>query len=313
MRTDPGAEKTSYRMLGGALIALAGAALWGLNAVVSKYLMARGLDTMWMVNFRMITSGLVLLFFGAVKDLRGLFEIWKDRKSVARLLAISVLAFGVCQLTYYLSIDYSNAGIAAALQQTAPAFVLIYVVIHERRRPYPAESVTLPLVIAGSFLIATHGDIHALAIHPAALAAGLISALCSALYITLPSPLIRRYGTLPTVGWGLFIGGLFLAPFCRLWAFPHNLEATDMLGLAFIIIPGAALAFAFFLYGTSIVGPVRGGVYNLFEPVVACAASAVFLGQNFHISEVIGIIAILAGIAILTISKGTDNKNHKGD
>ena len=297
-------------MLAGAVIALGGAALWGLNAVVSKYLMALGIDTMWMVNFRMITSGLVLLLFGAVRNPSGLSEIWKDGKSVVRLLAISVLAFGVCQLTYYLSIDYSNAGIAAALQQTAPAFVLIYVVIHERRKPYPAEAVTLPLVIAGSFLIATHGDPHALAIHPIALASGLISAVCSALYITLPSPLIRRYGTLPTVGWGLFAGGCFLAPFCRLWAFPQTFDANVILGLAFIIVPGAALAFAFFLYGTSIVGPVRGGVYNLFEPVVACTASAYFLNQSFHISEVAGIIAILAGIAILTVSKGTDNTSE---
>jgi drug/metabolite transporter (DMT)-like permease len=290
-------------MLAGALIALAGAALWGLNAVVSKYLMARGLDTMWMVNFRMITSGLVLLAAGAVSDPEGILDIWKDKDSVLRLLAISALAFGVCQLTYYLSIDYSNAGIAAALQQTAPAFVLIYVVIRERRRPYPAESVTLPLVIIGSFLIATHGDIHALAIHPIALISGLVSALCSALYITLPSPLIRRYGTLPTVGWGLTLGGVFLAPFCRLWDFPEVWDTGIVLGLAFIIIPGAAMAFAFFLYGTSIVGPVRGGVYNLFEPVVACAASAVFLGQSFHAAEIIGIAAILAGIAILTVSR----------
>ncbi|MBR7088535.1 MAG: EamA family transporter [Mogibacterium sp.] len=308
------AGKSSYIMIGGAVITLAGAALWGLNAVVSKFLMARGIDTMWMVNFRMISSGFVLLLFGAFKDPMGMLEIWKDRRSVIRLLTIALLAFGVCQLTYYLSIDYSNAGIAAALQQTAPAFVLVYVVIRERRKPYPAEAVTLPLVIAGSFLIATHGDPHALAIHPLALTAGLISALCSALYITLPSPLIRRYGTLPTVGWGLFIGGIFLAPFCRLWAFPETWDMITVAGLAFIIIPGAALAFAFFLYGTSIVGPVRGGVYNLFEPVVACIASAVFLSQSFHISEVIGIISILTGIAILTVSKGTDNnKTEKGD
>ena len=40
-------------MLSGTLITLLGAGLWGLNAVVSKYLMARGIDTMWMVNFRM--------------------------------------------------------------------------------------------------------------------------------------------------------------------------------------------------------------------------------------------------------------------
>lgn len=291
------------RSLTGAAITLCGAGLWGCNAVVSKFLMAQGIDTMWMANFRMITSGLVLLLFAAIRNPQGLFDIWKDRKSVQRLLVIAALAFGVCQLTYYLAIRYSNAGIAAALQQTAPVFVLVYVILKEKRMPSAAEWITFPLVLAGSWLIATHGDLSSLAIHPLALVFGLVSAATCALYITLPSPLIRRYGTFETVGWGLFLGGCFLAPFCRLWEFPQKWDSQMIAGMAFIIIPGAAMAFALYLYGTSIVGPVRGGVYNLFEPVVAAVASAVFLSQRFHIAETAGIIMILTGIAILTLAK----------
>ena len=122
-----------------------------------------------------------------------------------------------------------------------------------------------------------------------------------ALYITLPSDLIRRYGTFETVGWGLFLGGIFIAPMCRLWNFPAQWDATLISGMIFIILPGAAFAFALFLYGTSIVGPVRGGVYNLFEPVTALAASVLWLNQSFHPAEIGGASAILAGIAILTI------------
>ena len=294
-------------MLSGTLITLLGAGLWGLNAVVSKYLMARGIDTMWMVNFRMITSGFALLIFAFIKNRRGLFDIWKDRASVIRLLIIALFAFGLCQPTYYLSIDYSNAGIASVIQQTAPVFVLIYVIIKERRKPTVAELSALALVIAGSFLISTHGDISALAVHPVALISGLVSALCCALYITLPSDLIERYGTLETVGWGLFVGGIFTAPFCKLWNFPAQWDATLIAGMIFIILPGAACAFALFLYGTSIVGPVRGGVYNLFEPVTALVASVLLLSQSFHPTEIGGIIAILAGIAILTVAKEKTN------
>jgi drug/metabolite transporter (DMT)-like permease len=290
-------------MFRGALITLLGAGLWGLNAVVSKYLMARGIDTMWMVNFRMITSGFALLIFAFIKNRRGLFDIWKDRASVIRLLIIALFAFGLCQPTYYLSIDYSNAGIASAIQQTAPVFVLIYVIAKERRRPTPAELSALILVMAGSFLISTHGDTGALAIHPIALISGLVSALCCALYITLPSDLIKRYGTFETVGWGLFLGGIFIAPVCKLWNFPTQWDASLVAGMIFIILPGAAFAFALFLYGTSIVGPVRGGVYNLFEPVVALVASVILLSQSFHPTEIGGTAAILAGIAILTVAK----------
>ena len=290
-------------MLSGTLITLLGAGLWGLNAVVSKYLMGRGIDTMWMVNFRMITSGFVLLIFALARNPHGIFDIWKDRKSVIRLLIIAIFAFGLCQPTYYISIDYSNAGIASAIQQTAPVFVLIYVIIKERRRPDASELGALALVIAGSFLISTHGDISALAVHPLALISGLISALCCALYITLPSDLIKRYGTFETVGWGLFIGGIVIAPFCRLWNFPAQWDGSLIAGMIFIILPGAAFAFALFLYGTSIVGPVRGGVYNLFEPVTALVASVILLNQSFHSTEICGTAAILAGIAILTITK----------
>ena len=296
-------KSNSGNIAAGTVITLTGAGLWGLNAVVSKYLMARGLDTMWVVNFRMIMSGIVLLIAAAFRNPGGFFDIWKDRRSVIRLLIIAAFAFGVCQTTYYLSIDYSNAGIASAIQQTAPVFVLIAVIIREHRLPRRAELLTLPLVIFGSFLIATHGDIHALAVDPLALLFGLISALTCALYMVLPSELIRRYGTFETVGWGLFLGGCMIAPFCRLWEFPAAWDGAMIAGMIFIILPGAAIAFAMFLYGTSIVGPVKGGVYNLFEPVVAVTASAALLGQSFHIAELLGIAAILLGIAILTVSK----------
>ena len=182
-------------------------------------------------------------------------------------------------------------------------FVLIYVMIREQRKPFPAELAALVLVTAGSFLISTHGDTGSLAIHPLALVSGLVSALCSAMYITLPADLIKRYGTFETVGWGLFLGGIFIAPFCRLWNFPAQWDVSLIAGMIFIILPGAAFAFALFLYGTSIVGPVRGGVYNLFEPVTALAASVIWLGQSFHPAEIGGTAAILAGIAILTAAK----------
>ena len=295
-------------MFRGTIITLLGAGLWGLNAVVSKYLMARGIDTMWMVNFRMITSGLVLLIFALIKNPHGIFDIWKDKKSVGRLMIIAIFAFGLCQPTYYISIDHSNAGIASAIQQTAPIFVLIYVIAKERRKPTSPELGALILVIAGSFLISTHGDISTLAISPIALVSGLISALCCALYVTLPSELIKRYGTFETVGWGLFVGGIVIAPFCKLWNFPVQWDASLIAGMVFIILPGAAFAFAAFLYGTSIVGPVRGGVYNLFEPVTALVASSLWLGQSFHPTEIGGTAAIIAGIAVLTVAKDNTTK-----
>ena len=78
-----------------------------------------------------------------------------------------------------------------------------------------------------------------------------------------------------------------------------------------IIHPLLAFAFALFLYGTSMVGPVRGGIYNLFEPVVALAASAIWLGQEYHAAELFGTAAILAGLAIMTAGKENETDGSK--
>ena len=299
--------------IAGTIMTLLGAGFWGLCAVVSKYLMVdKGLDSMWLVDFRMFSAGVITLCLAKITNARskdsegsssGIFEIWKDRKSVVRLLVIAFLAFGACQLTYFLAIEYCDAAIATALQQTAPVFVLAFAVIKEHRMPRPAEIIVLAMVIFGSFMLATGGNIHKLAIPVMAIVCGLCSALTCALYITLPAPLINRYGTFETVGWGLTIGGIALSPICRLWNVPSSFDIGIILGLFFIVVFGAVMAFALYLYGTTIIGPVKAGIYGLFEPVIATLASVLWLKETFTGTDYIGIIAILAGIVILTLSK----------
>lgn len=288
----------------GTVLTLLGAALWGSCAVFSKHLMDTGeLDTMWMTNFRMLMSGIILVSFSAIRRPRSFCDIWKDKKSLPRLFAIGALAFGVCQVSYFLSINYCNAGLASAIQQTAPVFVLIFVLFKENRLPRLSEVLVLLLVLFGSFMIATNGKLDSLSVAPAALIWGLISALTAALYIVLPGKLVNRYGTCETTGWGMIIGGLLVAPVCKLWMFPATISAATALGLFYIIVPGSVVAFAVFLYGATFIDPVKAGVYNLFEPVVATFASLIFLNQAFTTGDYIGIASILIGIAFLTVSK----------
>ena len=288
----------------GTFLTLLGAALWGSCATVSKHLMDIGeLDTMWMTNFRMLLSGIILVSFAAIRRPKTVCDIWKDKKSLPRLFAIGAFAFGVCQVGYFLSINYCNAGLASAIQQTAPVFVLIFVLISEHRLPRLSEVLVLALVIFGSFMIATNGDFTSLSVVPLALVWGLISAITAALYIMLPGKLINKYGTCETTGWGMIIGGILIAPICKLWMFPASISPETALGLFYIIVPGSVVAFAVFLYGTTLIDPVKAGIYNLFEPVVATFASLIFLHQAFSVGDYVGIAAILAGITFLTISK----------
>ena len=122
--------------------------MWGLCAVAGKYVMGtQGVDPIWMVTLRLITAGLILLGIAYAKSKgKGLFEIWKDKKSVGRLLIVAVFAFAICQTSYFAAIDLSNAGITTAIQQTAPVFVLLWVLFSEKRKPKLVESVVVVVV-----------------------------------------------------------------------------------------------------------------------------------------------------------------------
>lgn len=297
-------KANSQNVIKGTVLTLLGAALWGSCATVSKYLIGTiGLDTLWMTNFRMLSTGIILIICAAIKNPTGLFDVWKDKASIPRLLAIGAFGFGICQVGYFLAIRYCNAGLASAIQQTAPVFVLIYVLLKERRMPRLSEVLVLLLVIYGSFMIATGGDWGSLSISAKALIWGLISAVTAAMYILLPSKLINKYGTYAVVGWGMIIGALLISPFCKFWAIPAGLTIKAILGLTYIIIPGSVIAFATFLYGTTMISPVKAGIYNLLEPVVATLASLIFLHQSFSTGDYIGIAAILIGIAFNAVQK----------
>lgn len=290
----------------GILITCTGAAMWGLNAVAGKYVMGtKGVDPVWMVTLRLILAGLILLGVAVVKSKgEGAFEIWKDKKSVIRLLVVAIFAFAICQTSYFAAIDLSNAGISTAIQQTSPVFVLLWVMLLERRAPKKVEVLVLALVIFGAFTLATGGSIHSLVMPLEALVLALISAVTCAMYTVLPAKLIEKYGTFYAVGWGMFLAGICLIPVAKLWVVSGTWDFQTVLAFSFVVICGTVIAFGAFLYGVTLVGPLLGSVLGLIEPVVAAFASVLLLGQVFTLADIIGIVAILAGVTILSLYKG---------
>jgi len=293
------------RQLRGMLITALGASMWGLSAVAGKYVMGtKGVDPVWMVTLRLLSAGLLLLTIAFIKSKgQGLFDIWKDKKSVQRLLVVAVFAFAICQTSYFAAIHLANAGIITAIQQTAPVFVLIWVLFLEKRMPKAKEILVLCIVIFGAFMLATGGDMGALVISMGALVLALISAVTCAMYTVLPVKLIEKYGTFYAIGWGMFVAGTILIPISKLWVVSGTWDFGTVLGFGFVVVFGTVTAFASFLYGITIIGPLKGSILGLIEPVVAALASVLLLKQVFTLSDIVGIVAILGGVAILSVYK----------
>lgn len=287
----------------GIFITVIGASMWGFCAVAEKYVMGtKSVDPIWMVTLRLILAGLIFLSIGCIKNRgEGLFNIWKDKKSLPRLFVVAIFAFAVCQTTYFAAVNLSNAGIASAIQQTAPVFVLLWVLLWEKRKPKSMELVVLGIVIVGAFILATGGNPGALLIPASALILSLVSAVTCAMYTILPGKLIQKFGTFYATGWGMLLAGIILIPVAKLWIVSGTWDMGTILAFSFVVILGTVTAFGMFLYGVTLVGPLRGSILALVEPVIAAVSSILFLKQSFRTSDLIGIIMILFGVMVLSV------------
>jgi len=71
---------------------------------------------------------------------------------------------------------------------------------------------------------------------------------------------------------------------------------SDWLVIGYLIVFATALGQQAWLYGVQGIGPSRAGVFVNLVPVSALVLSALLLGEQIGLTEVAGIVLVLAGV-----------------
>lgn len=120
----------------GTALTILGGVFWGLAGVFGKYSFEhRGMTPQWLVNVRLIIAGLILLSTVVAKQKKDTFRIWKNPRHVIRMMLYGMIGIAACQMTYYMAVDDSNAGIATVLQYVAPVIIMLYTSLVNRKLP----------------------------------------------------------------------------------------------------------------------------------------------------------------------------------
>ena len=196
----------------GVLITILGGALWGLSGACGQYLFEyKGVTSGWLVPIRLTMAGLTMLLYYIFKERGAAFRIWKKGRDAAEVMIYGIAGLMLCQYTYFVTIELSNAGTATVIQYLSPVLIMVLVCFMEKRLPRAVEVLSLILAISGIFLIATHGNVHQMVISREALVMGLLSAATVVLYNMQPRWLMAYYPTAYLLAWGMTIGGIVLA------------------------------------------------------------------------------------------------------
>lgn len=292
-------------ILRGSILTLIGGVFWGLSGVFGKYLFEyKGMTASWLVTVRLLISGAVLLTYVFQKQGKEIFEVWKKKEEVQRLLFYGLTGMALVQLSYYRTVELSNAGTATVLQYTAPVMIMVVLAIGNRKIPEKIEIMALIMALLGTFLLATRGHLSSLAISKETLVLGLLSAAAMVLYNLLPIQLIHKYNTFLIVGWGMLIGGVFLSVFVRPWEKNKIIwDGMTITGLFVIIMFGTILAFVAYMEGVRLIGASKASLYAAVEPLTATVASVIFFHVTFLPIDFTGFLCIIAAVAMLSIPK----------
>ena len=284
----------------GMLSSFVGGTLWGVNGVMGNYLfLNKNVTTPWLIPYRLILAGFLLLGYLYYKKGSKIFDILKNPKDLAQILLFGLIGMLGTQYTYFSAIQFSNAAIATVLTYFGPTLVLIYMCLREKRKPLKYEIVSICLSSFGVFLLATHGDITSLQISFKALIWGILSALSVVFYTVQPESLLKKYGASIVVAWGMMIGGIFIAFVTKPWNISVTFDFVTFLVLMLIIVFGTIIAFILYLTGVNIIGPTKASIIACIEPVAATICAILFLGVSFGFLDLIGFICIISTIFIV--------------
>lgn len=283
----------------GILFGLASGIFWGLSGVSGEYLFKiKHFDPVFLTSFRLFISGLIMFVFMNRKS--RIFNILKDKKSIYEFLFFAAFGLGLCQLTYYLTIHYSNAAVATTLQYTAPAMIMLWVCLREKIWPSVREFAALICAILGVFLFSTHANLSFFIISKEALFIGLVSAVCVAIYSIAPIRINKIYGINSILSLGLIISGVAFFAVFRNFNFP-TIDIGVFWALIGVILIGTICGFSFYFISVSLIGPKKASLIASIEPAAAALFGYALLGTKFVFYDILGFFLII--LCTILISK----------
>ncbi len=268
--------KQEVNNLSAFLISLSGAAFWGLSGTMADVLFTDfSMNPLSVLALRMLISGIVMLIIFRPKFPKENFK----------LIVLYAILSVVLQLSYLETINLSNAATATFLQFLYFPIVVIYEIF--RKKLILGKRIVTGMLCALSGIVLLTLDVNGsgLSVSPLAILIGMICATSAAVYTIISAPLVQRYGSIPLVSWGFFLGSLISFPIGlpSIMDFFGHLQTSSLPEVSFLImfvaIFGTIIAFSLYSFGLNKISASSAAVAGTMEPISASLSSSIILGQ----------------------------------
>lgn len=290
----------TQKKLRGMLLASLASSLWAISGISGEILFKKfNFSSDWLVSTRTLISGILLFLIVIFIEKKSVLKPLKNKRDCAGIILFGTAGMYLVQYTYFKTIELSNVSFATILQFTAPFFIFIYESIKNKKIPAVSTIILLFMTILGVVFIATKGNFSNLSISLEALLLGVISAIMIAFYSTYPKKLLKKYGSITVVGWGMIIGSIISNVIHPIWKIEGNVNAKSMIQVIIVVILGTSIAYLIYIASLNYISSSLAGILTAFEPVLAAILSVAIFGLKFSFIEIVGFILVFVSIFIL--------------
>lgn len=260
-------------------------AIWGSTYIVTTEFLA-GFPPLAVATLRALPAGLLLLLI--VRRLPT--GIWW-----LRVMALGAFNFSIFWTMLFVSAYRLPGGVAATVGAVQP-LIVVFLASLLLGSPIRPLSVLAALVGLGgvALLVLTPNA----ALDPVGVAAGLAGALSMACGTVLTRKWQPPVSLLTFTAWQLTAGGLLLIPVVALVAPPPPMPTvTNLLGLAWLGLIGAALTYVLWFRGVARLESAAVASLGFLSPVTAVLLGWLCLDQSLTPVQIAGVALVIASIA----------------
>ncbi|MEX6500492.1 EamA family transporter [Pseudomonas zhanjiangensis] len=267
-----------------ALMTALAPAIWGSTYIVTTELLPAD-RPFTAALLRTLPAGLLLVLYS---------RHLPQRREWARLAVLAMLNIGFFQALLFVAAYRLPGGLAAVVGAIQPLLVMGLVWLLDRHPPgHLAISASLLGVAGMAALLLSPGTVW----DPTGILAAFVGTACMAAGTYLARRWRPAVPLLAFTGWQLLVGGLLLAPVAWLVDPPlPPLNATHLLGYAYLSLFGALLAYVLWFRGIARLSPVAVSSLGLLSPSMAVVLGWALLGQRLSGLALLGLVGVLGSI-----------------
>ena len=288
----------------GYLCVAAAAVMWASSGTAGKALFTSGVTPFELVQIRVTVSSVLLgIVFGIW--FRPLFKIRPRDLWYFFLLGGVVMA--LVQVTYFYAISKIQVAAAIFLQYLAPIMVAFFSICFWKERLTPGKILALVLSLGGCYLVVGGYSLHLLKMNHLGILAGLLSALCFAVYTLVGERGMHRYSPWTVLFYAFLFATItwhtLYPPFQYIRA---GFSAVQWGWILYVSIVGTVLPFGLFFVGVNYVRSTRASITATLEPISAGLFAYLFIGESLQPLQIAGGAMVVAAIIVLQLKRERD-------